>query len=101
MDVDPYFAAALLWRLKRATFERVRPITKLDRVPSLRWLEARKTNCTAFFPAFEEGGKCAVQPLHHLIGDDRRHIRVGGFVVPLILLIDVQVLAGRLEMRFP
>jgi len=48
MNVYPYLAAALLGRLEVAAFECVWPIAKLNRVPALCDLEARKADVATF-----------------------------------------------------
>src|SRR5262249_43307160 len=101
MDMHPYSAAALLWRLVVAPVQCVRPIPKLNRVPALGGLEARKADITPFFPALEKGRKRTMQALNYLVGNDRWHIGIGHLVVALVLLVDVQVFSRRLKVSLP
>jgi hypothetical protein len=68
-------------------------ITKLDGIPGVRILEARKTHLATFFDATEEVGKGAVKTFEGRINHHGGQVGMRLFAVVFVLLVDVQVLA--------
>lgn len=74
-------------------------ITELDRIPGLRVFEAGKANLTPLFETAKEVGEGAVKTFEGGIYDNGGQIRMSSFAVPLILFVEMQVLACLLIVR--
>ncbi len=67
----------------------------------MRGREAREARLAPFGSILEEGCARATQPLHRLIGDDRRRIETGRRGGALLPRIDAQALPRRMTMALP
>ena len=93
MDNHADTSAHLLWCLEIPIVQAVNCITKLNGIPGLRILEARKPNFPTVFEATEEVGEGTVKTFEGGINNHSRQIRMCLFAMVLVLLIEMQILA--------
>ena len=87
MDYDTDTPTTVLRRNEILPVQVIIFITKLNRIPGIRTLEAREAN----FAAMEEVGKRAVKPFEYRINDDSRQIGMLLRTMSFVLLIEMQV----------
>ena len=100
MHNHAHAATTLLGSLKPSIVQAVGGITELNGIPGSGDFETRKANLTTFFEATKEVGKGAMETFERRIYHDRRQIRMCLFAMPLILLVEMQVLPCLLLVRY-